>query len=71
MKEDRGSVFAVYNSGLLCRESLKYSFVARHDLLNSILADLQLKNPQHRLLSGLHGMGKTTLLRRIAGINVS
>ncbi|MEC4748239.1 AAA family ATPase [Methylomicrobium sp. Wu6] len=66
MKDDIGSVFAVYNSGLLCRQSLKYSFVARHDLLESILADLQPKNPQHRLLSGLHGMGKTTLLRRIA-----
>lgn len=66
MTDDIGSVFAVYNSGLLCRQSLKYSFVARQDLLQSILADLQLENPPHRLLSGLHGMGKTTLLLRIA-----
>jgi tetratricopeptide (TPR) repeat protein len=66
MKDDLGSVFAVYNSGLLCRQSLKYCFVERQDLLQSILADLQLENPSHRLLSGLHGMGKTTLLRRIA-----
>jgi tetratricopeptide (TPR) repeat protein len=66
MKDDIGSVFAVYNSGLLCRHSLKYCFVARQDLLHSVLTDLQLENPPHRLLAGLHGMGKTTLLRRIA-----
>jgi tetratricopeptide (TPR) repeat protein len=66
MQDDIGSVFAVYNSGLLCRQSLKDCFVARQDLLQSILADLQLEAPPHRLFSGLHGMGKTTLLRRIA-----
>jgi tetratricopeptide (TPR) repeat protein len=66
MKDDIGSVFAVYNSGLLCRQSLKYCFVARQDLLQSILTELRLEIPPHRLLSGLHGMGKTTLLRRLA-----
>ncbi|WP_417914729.1 hypothetical protein [Candidatus Electronema sp. JM] len=59
---------AVYNPGLWSREELKAYFVARTELLDRIVADIkrqQADAPQHRLLLGLRGMGKSTLLRRI------
>ncbi len=61
---------AVYNPGLWSREELKAYFVARQELLEQILAALRQQKAdapcQHRLLLGLRGMGKSTLLRRIA-----
>ncbi|MBK1647696.1 ATP-binding protein [Rhabdochromatium marinum] len=61
---------AVYNPDLLSRDELKRYFVGRLPLLERILADLRRERPgrigQHRLLLGQRGMGKTSLLRRIA-----
>ncbi len=61
---------ALYNPNLLSkRESLAY-FIARKPLLNRIIGDLKREGndevPQHRLILGIRGMGKTTLLHRIA-----
>ncbi|MCI5146149.1 MAG: hypothetical protein D3923_11625 [Candidatus Electrothrix sp. AR3] len=60
---------AVYNPGLWSREELKRYFVARTELLERIIADLRRERAespcQHRLILGLRGMGKSTLLRRI------
>jgi tetratricopeptide (TPR) repeat protein len=61
---------AVYNPGILSKQELIRLFVARRNLLQQILDDLhrEKKNgiPQHRLMVGARGMGKTTMLRRIA-----
>lgn len=61
---------AVYNPSLLSREALKRAFVARLPLVERVLADLRRERPgrigQHRLFLGQWGMGKTSLLRRIA-----
>ncbi len=61
---------AVYNPDLLSREELKRYFVGRLPLLDRIVADLKRERPgsigQHRLFLGQRGMGKTSLLRRIA-----
>lgn len=61
---------AVYNPGILSKQELIRLFVARRNLLQQILDDLRREKkkgiPQHRLLVGARGMGKTTLLRRIA-----
>ena len=61
---------AVYNPGLWSREELKRYFVARMETLDRIVDDLRRErpgsSPQHRLILGLRGMGKSTLLRRIA-----
>jgi hypothetical protein len=61
---------AVYNPDLLSRDELKRYFVGRLPLLERIVADLR-REPrrgigQHRLFLGQRGMGKTSLLRRIA-----
>ncbi|WP_417913143.1 tetratricopeptide repeat protein [Candidatus Electronema sp. TJ] len=60
---------AVYNPALWSREELKNYFVARTELLDRIVADLRQEQPggpcRHRLILGLRGMGKSTLLRRI------
>ncbi|MGR0481409.1 MAG: tetratricopeptide repeat protein [Candidatus Electronema sp. V4] len=60
---------AVYNPALWSREELKDYFVARTELLDRIVADLGQEQPggpcRHRLILGLRGMGKSTLLRRI------
>ncbi len=60
---------AVYNPALSSREELKDYFVARTELLDRIVADLRQEQPggpcRHRLILGLRGMGKSTLLRRI------
>ncbi len=58
----------IYNPDLQSKDALKQQFVARQGLLNRILQDLHDESQsQHRLLVGTRGMGKTTLLRRIAG----
>jgi len=61
---------AVYNPGILSKQELIRLFVARRVLLQQIIDDLNRENPkgipQHRLLVGARGMGKTTLLRRIS-----
>ncbi|WP_295435093.1 tetratricopeptide repeat protein [uncultured Thiodictyon sp.] len=61
---------AVYNPDLLSRDELKRYFVGRLPLLERILADLRREPPgripQHRLFLGQRGMGKTSLLRRLA-----
>ena len=61
---------AVYNPGLWSREELKRYFVARMETLDRIIDDLRRErpgsSPQHRIILGLRGMGKSTLLRRIA-----
>lgn len=60
---------AVYNPDLWSKDELKRYFIARSGLLERILADLRRERPgsppQHRLILGHRGMGKTTLLRRI------
>lgn len=59
---------AIYNPHLLSRDELKGLFVARQGLLNELLEDLRKTPPkgipQHQLLIGVRGMGKTMLLRR-------
>ena len=61
---------SVYNPGILSKDELIRLFVARRPLLQQILDDLRREKmkgiPQHRLLVGARGMGKSTLLRRIA-----
>ncbi len=61
---------AAYNPGILSKQELIRLFVARRVLLQQIIDDLNRENPkgipQHRLLVGARGMGKTTLLRRIS-----
>lgn len=60
----------IYNPDLLSKEELIACFVARQSLLDRLLHDLLLEgdegSPQHQLIVGRRGMGKTTLLRRIA-----
>ncbi|MDU9047711.1 MAG: tetratricopeptide repeat protein [Candidatus Electrothrix sp. Rat3] len=60
---------AVYNPALWSREELKRYFVARTELLERVIDDLRRERSgspcQHRLVLGLRGMGKSTLLRRI------
>ncbi|GDX81411.1 hypothetical protein LBMAG42_32220 [Deltaproteobacteria bacterium] len=56
----------VYNPGLLDVDALIRGFVARLDTLALVLEDLSSDAPPHRLFIGQRGMGKTTLLRRIA-----
>jgi Flp pilus assembly protein TadD len=61
---------AFYNPSLLQDESFLAGFVARQDLAAKILARLGEVTPrgiaQHRLIVGQRGMGKTSMLRRIA-----
>lgn len=59
---------ATYNPDLLSKQELIAGFVARQGLLDRLLAELRREThgiPQHRLLVGHRGMGKTTLLRRL------
>jgi tetratricopeptide (TPR) repeat protein len=61
-----GPTLAVYNPDLLTDADLRAQFVARVDLLERLLAELRGPGrPQHHLLLGQRGMGKTTLLRRL------
>lgn len=61
---------AIYNPGLLTREALKRSFVARKQTLATLDAELRAVHTgtggqQHRLFVGPRGFGKTTLLLRL------
>jgi tetratricopeptide (TPR) repeat protein len=59
-----------YNPGKLSDEELKVLFVVRGDVLarivNDVVAERDDSRPQHHLIVGQRGMGKTTLLLRIA-----
>ena len=59
-----------YNPHLWDEHELRAVFVARRRELDAILDRLRAtaadRVPQHLLITGYHGMGKTTLLRRIA-----
>lgn len=60
---------ALYNPHLHGRDELISLFVVREDLLRDLLEDLRAtssgKTPQHHLILGQRGMGKTMLLRRL------
>ena len=60
----------IFNPALLRKEDLVRGFVARQDLLERLLDDLRRVQPgtapQHQLLIAQRGLGKTTLLRRLA-----
>lgn len=62
---------ALYGPGQLKPEDLVAGFVARESTLNYFLAELKHQttsnaSPRHHLIIGQRGMGKTTLLHRIA-----
>jgi tetratricopeptide (TPR) repeat protein len=60
---------AIFTPGRQTDDELKAAYIARTDLLQSILDDIGATRvggiPQHHLVIGQRGMGKTTLLRRI------
>jgi len=59
---------AVYNPDLLSKDELVQLFIARQPLLDRLVRDLREETagvPQHHLIIGQRGMGKTTLLRRL------
>ncbi len=60
----------IYNPALLKKEDLIRGFVARQPMLDRLLDDLRREapgsTPQHQLIIGQRGLGKTTLLRRVA-----
>ena len=60
----------LYNPHRLTDEELMETFIARQDLFQSVLSDIVAERargvPQHHLVVGQRGMGKTTLLQRIA-----
>ena len=60
----------IFNPHRLNEAELEASFIARHDVYRAILADISAGDaasvPQHHLVVGQRGMGKTTLLRRLA-----
>ncbi len=61
---------SIFNPALLRKEDLVRGFVARQELLERLLDDIRRVQPgcppQHQLLIGQRGLGKTTLLRRLA-----
>ena len=68
---ERPITLAVYNPDLLNKEDLIRGFVARKTLLDRLLSDLRRETrddtpPQPYLILGQRGLGKTTLLRRLA-----
>lgn len=70
MKQPGAGVALAYNPDLLLRDDLIRGFVARQPLLERLLEDLRRESgqgaPQHHLILGQRGTGKTTLLRRLA-----
>jgi hypothetical protein len=58
----------LYNPAMLSREELRSLFVARHAERDRILSHIRAagSSPQHSLVIGERGMGKTTLLLRLA-----
>jgi tetratricopeptide (TPR) repeat protein len=61
---------ALYNPAILKDEDFLAGFVARRELVDDILVSLQTVTrrslAKHRIILGQRGMGKTSLLRRIA-----
>jgi len=61
---------AVYNPAILSDKDFLAGFVARHEVAENLLARLDEVEPDglaaHHLILGQRGMGKTTLLRRLA-----
>ncbi|MBI4742270.1 MAG: AAA family ATPase [Betaproteobacteria bacterium] len=61
---------ALYNPGLWSVAEVRAYYIARTSLLNRLLDDIRRETPgsqpQHRLIVGQRGMGKSTLLRRLA-----
>lgn len=61
---------ALYNPALWSRDELRTYYVARPQLLARFIDDFRREQagtrPQHRLILGQRGMGKSTLLRRLA-----
>lgn len=61
----------VYNPSRMTDQEITLLFVVREEILQRLLGDLSGEvpdsRPQHHLLVGQRGMGKTTLLLRIAG----
>ena len=60
----------IFNPHRLNEAELEQSFIARQDVFRAILDDIAAGDaaspPQHHLVVGQRGMGKTTLLRRLA-----
>lgn len=61
---------ALYNPALWSRDEVRTYYVARPKLLARFIDDFRREKPgtrpQHRLILGQRGMGKSTLLRRLA-----
>lgn len=61
---------ALYNPALWSRDEVRTYYVARPKLLERLLDDIRREEagtrPQNRLILGQRGMGKSTLLRRLA-----
>ena len=59
----------LYNPSQLPREDLKNLFIARQPVLEELVSYVRAteESPQHHLIIGERGMGKTTLLHRLAG----
>jgi hypothetical protein len=61
---------ALYNPGLWSAAEVRAYYIARLPLLDRLLDDIRREvpgsRPQHRLIVGQRGMGKSTLLRRLA-----
>lgn len=62
--------FAIYNPGILSDSDFLAGYVARQDLTDNLLSRLREVTKtglaQHHLILGQRGMGKTSLLRRLA-----
>src|ERR1700720_2628684 len=60
---------AIYNPGRLTDSEVKASYIARGSVLDMLLEDIDGTRvggiPQHHLVIGQRGMGKTMLLRRL------
>ncbi len=64
------SQLSLYNPSRLTDEEIVASFAARQAVFDRIIADISTEKPrsraQHHLIIGQRGMGKSTLLARIA-----